>query len=49
VAIDELLGASGARAISRARQIGRMEIATADRILYAMSSNLSIHDLWPDV
>jgi hypothetical protein len=48
VAIDELLGASGARAISRARQTGRMEIATADRILYAMNSYLSIHDLWPD-
>jgi hypothetical protein len=48
VAIDDLLGASGARAISRARQTGRMEIATADRILYAMNSHLSIHDLWPD-
>lgn len=49
VPIDDLLGESGARAISRARQTGRMEIATADRILYAMSSHLSIHDLWPDV
>jgi hypothetical protein len=49
VAIDDLLGASGARAISRARQTGRMEIATADRILYAMNSHLSIHDLWPDI
>jgi hypothetical protein len=48
VAIDDLLGASGARAVSRARQTGRMEIATADRILYAMNSHLSIHDLWPD-
>jgi hypothetical protein len=49
VAIDELLGESGARAVSRARQTGRMEIATADRILYAMNSHLSIHDLWPEV